>query len=755
MPEDKQLTKARNDSVKKRRGMTTEKGVKGEISVDSFRDWENRVDYLNILDYRRMVDNDGTIQMIWNAIVNTILSAGFEIIDDPELDQEEESEELQFVKSVLLNPRWKGGMSSNIHQINRDKLRAFIEGYRVYEVIYRLDGGKYLLNKLAPRAIKRSEGEIKLIVDDVGEFVGYYQNTSFKGKAIEIEVRNASDIHKAHLVNYGAEFGSNYGRSGLKGTWYHYDKAHKGMFLNHVAHELGANKAKFVGKQGALSDDEDSVDDQLMDALQNAWQETTVMYNAASYEIEVVDLADANVMAQGKDMISMHQSQMAQSLLAQFIQLGSEGSNTGSRALGSSQADFFTTGLQTIAEILLEASWNKLIADMVMINFGTDIFPQLKWNSISNRADEQLMEGFLELIRTNQLTDNVVNKLTIKGTDALGIEVSEEEIEEERKEKMEMEQKQKQAEMDIQAQRFARPQMSEDVELAEVGIIRDLYPDERKVMLGDIERHMTDGVATAERILTNKLNKQKEDVIRDYLGAIRKGRKSIDRVEVKLQEGKYSDELLALALLYTNLGKDMASKEIGELSPTLPTSMRRKVESEVARIIKVQESELEFRLQQVAQDALDTGIAENQASLLMEQEFNKFIDTKTTPTVNALVPRMFNQGRAVAFEKYMDKIFAFRYTAVIDQRTTEYCSNLDGRVFQPNDPDFFMVSPPNHFGCRSIWTPILQTESAGVVVDGKPTGQPVFSSISTFRDVQEITALTDNRIQKLKDKYAT
>ena len=36
---------------------------------------------------------------------------------------------------------------------------------------------------------------------------------------------------------FGEEFGSNYGRSGLKAVWYHYDKAHKGNFLNHVGHE--------------------------------------------------------------------------------------------------------------------------------------------------------------------------------------------------------------------------------------------------------------------------------------------------------------------------------------------------------------------------------------------------------------------------------------------------------------------------------------------------------------------------------------
>ena len=96
---------------------------------------------------------------------------------------------------------------------------------------------------------------------------------------------------------------------------------------------------------------------------------------------------------------------------------------------------------------------------------------------------------------------------------------------------------------------------------------------------------------------------------------------------------------------------------------------------------------------------------------------------------------MFNKGRELTFTTYPETIFAFRYTAVLDSRTTDYCKNLDGQVFQATDPNYALLTPPNHYGCRSFWTPITQNESSGVTVDGKPYNIPVYSSVDTFKDI--------------------
>jgi uncharacterized protein with gpF-like domain len=47
----------------------------------------------------------------------------------------------------------------------------------------------------------------------------------------------------------------------------------------------------------------------------------------------------------------------------------------------------------------------------------------------------------------------------------------------------------------------------------------------------------------------------------------------------------------------------------------------------------------------------------------------------------------------------------------LDERTTEVCAYLDGKLFSPTDPDLTDLLPPNHFNCRSIVVPVVVGEA--------------------------------------------
>ena len=49
----------------------------------------------------------------------------------------------------------------------------------------------------------------------------------------------------------------------------------------------------------------------------------------------------------------------------------------------------------------------------------------------------------------------------------------------------------------------------------------------------------------------------------------------------------------------------------------------------------------------------------------------------------------------------------FRYSAILDSRTTEVCRFLDGKIFKPTDPELASLTPPNHFNCRSSIVPLV------------------------------------------------
>jgi len=749
----------------KKKIKTTSIGIGGERMINSFRMEEDRVDDLTIEDYRRMVDNDGQVQMIYNAITTAIHSAGLTVQDDPEVETAEPSEEKEFIERVLFAPIPKNGMATPIVDVNRTMLRAFIEGYRVFELVYKQVDNQVFIDRVAPRAATGDDG-MKLIVNDNGHFIGFHQKTNLGSKHIDVTVKNTPSLLKVVKSTFGEEFGSLYGRSGLRAAWYHYDKVHKAMFLNHVGHEFGASKFRYVKSKGNMSEEEV---DQVIETLSKVQQETVFVAPEDKMEVTFEELADPAVMAVGKDMINLHYSLIAKSVLAQFIDLGSTTSESGSRALGESQVDFFKEGLQGVAEILIERPWNQIIASLIRINFDRGVYPTLKVNKIRDDSVELLHTALLELTKKGNIPDSVKTQIIAKSGESIGLDVDEEDLMTEIEENTQKEQdrEDQQAEMLMESkkqQAEANPQanLSEDkathIHLQDQDILREkaglqrgllesklvdepmmrpLFPDEEKVKLVDIKNKLRDTEARARITLARKLSRQKAAIINDYLVAARNGRSSIRRQTVELQEeNTYSEELLAIAFEMLEFGKISAANELDVKIPTTTNKDRQGVTDRVGMVVDEQEARLGFRLQNVANESLDVNRPENETELLLEEEYDNFFDTVLGPTIIILVPGMMNRGRGITFDKNQDMIFAFRYTAILDSRTTNFCRSLDGKVFQETDPDFALLFPPNHFGCRSIFTPITnkEQEEFNFVVDGKPNGLPVFSSVTTFED---------------------
>ena len=739
--------------------MTSIFGKPGEVFIQTYYNEEKRLDDLKITDYRHMLDNDGVIQALWNAITNTIMSAGFKVQDDNDYQGEESSEEKQFIEKLLFEPVWKGGMKLPFEVVSKTMLRAFIEGYRTFEVVWKVgEDGKYYIDKLAPRAGK-TDMEFYLIVDDNGEFIGFRQRVSFMGQITDIVVKNEGELKKVIKATFGEEFGSTYGRSGLKAAWYHYDKAHKGMYLNHIGHELGAVKYRnfkhTIGDGARVKE--------IVDELGKVGMESVGAFNKNEGELFFESVSDAGVLQVGKDMIMMHYSLIAKSLLAQFIDLGSVSSTGGSRALGQNQTDFFKQGLQSMATIIIENTWNEVIADLIKANFDRGVYPTLKTNPIETTKSDAILDAFTEIVKSGEVSSSVMTELQTVAAEKLDLDVTEEQI------MADLDQKKadKQAQLDalskmqpqqpFQQQGFPAKQSQDQPEKAGVKLddsingepIRALYPDENKVRLSDIKRKLTTSEMDAKDLLRQKMEAQKNLVVDQYLIAMRAGKKAITKTDVNLSEtqSKYSEEIRSMADDLLNFGKAQVAMEISKPVPVTTKSDSDALAANIALILADQESKLNFRLKQAANNALDAKMPENQARLILDQEFDSFMVSIINGTVASIIPTYFNKGRQISFGKYASDIFAYRYTAVLDDATTDYCRAMDGRVFQSNDPEYVMVTPPNHFGCRSFWTPILNDEADGVSINGKPGNVPMYGSLSSFKDLQ--MSDTETKIEQL------
>lgn len=82
-------------------------------------------------------------------------------------------------------------------------------------------------------------------------------------------------------------------------------------------------------------------------------------------------------------LIRYYDEQISRAVLAHFLNLGTE---TGSWALGTTFADFFTLSLQTVAKSFAEVTNQHVIEDLVDLNWGTEEpAPKLVFDEIGSR----------------------------------------------------------------------------------------------------------------------------------------------------------------------------------------------------------------------------------------------------------------------------------------------------------------------------------------------------------------------------------
>ena len=78
--------------------------------------------------------------------------------------------------------------------------------------------------------------------------------------------------------------------------------------------------------------------------------------------------------------------------------------------------------------------------------------------------------------------------------------------------------------------------------------------------------------------------------------------------------------------------------------------------------------------------------------------------------VRTNVTDAYNRGRVVEARRAGEFLKGFEYSAIMDGRTTEVCTFLDGKVFRADDPGMDALIPPRHFNCRSILVPVTLGE---------------------------------------------
>lgn len=105
-----------------------------------------------------------------------------------------------------------------------------------------------------------------------------------------------------------------------------------------------------------------------------------------------------------------------------------------------------------------------------------------------------------------------------------------------------------------------------------------------------------------------------------------------------------------------------------------------------------------------------------------EEQAKSYLDTLARTTIYEAM----NEARFAEFTDPAlgDFVKAMAYSAVLDDRTTEICAELNGDVFLSDSPLWDTFRPPNHFNCRSILVPITAEDDWDGQESERPDTEP-------------------------------
>lgn len=80
--------------------------------------------------------------------------------------------------------------------------------------------------------------------------------------------------------------------------------------------------------------------------------------------------------------------------------------------------------------------------------------------------------------------------------------------------------------------------------------------------------------------------------------------------------------------------------------------------------------------------------------------------------VRTNVNRAFNVARRQAFSEAAatGDFPAWEFSAILDDRTSDICESLDGKIYAADDPIWGTITPPLHYNCRSQIVPVYKTD---------------------------------------------
>jgi len=636
--------------------------------------------------YREMLKDD-QVSVCLQLKKDLVIGSGFDIISEDK--GESVKEDIQ--KALYEDPEYS--FDEMLYEI----LSSYEFGFSVSEKIFkhRSDG------TLTLKYIKTRHPSTWLLhVDDGGNVEKFEQ----QGGKTKVELDPKCLIH---YVN-NRSFQNPYGTSDLRAAYYAWFTKtqvirYYGMFLEKSIGPIPVAKYPMGTPQAQV--------DQLYDAVRS-FQSKTALTIPKEVEIEFLNSGnDGDAYVKAINLFNMF---IGRSLFVPDL-VGLQGSETsgGSQALGKEQLDLFLKHISRRRALLERVINREIIQPIVQYNHGfVDVYPKFQFRPV--QEDDQLS----------------FSKLWLEASRSGAIPVSEQEIQHFKKsikfphntvteEDLAIgdnpntgkpQEEQDNVEQAEPPEKDSSAKKDEPVKKKEFSLEpRTSY--EKKVNFAEIKfaldsadlNVMTDTKPIFEKIAYDVIDQIERKKILD--------KQKIDMVDgIKINHLK--DLKLALKKTFREVflrGKSEARTEVNKKDMAKPLASDKfleMLEKETFSFVGDWQYDISKRVRQTLIAAIKDGrpLSDVTEEILQtitgesnKTRIERFARTKHT--------EIYNKGRLEYF-KDSGVVAAYQYSAILDDRTSDICADLDGKIFSDGSEPV----PPLHFYCRSTLVPITKYE---------------------------------------------
>lgn len=634
--------------------------------------------------YDEMKDDD-QVKAAMSTKKDMVINNGWQIVCKNKVIKKELEDSLNGIN--------KGKLYGGFDAFLRDVLSAYEYGFSMSEIVFKLEGGKYWP---ASCAVKPPHSFL-FDIDDFGDVISVRQ----AGPIHENSFRPDYFLHFA----YQQEWGNPFGKSDLKAAhtpW----KAKKFFVRMFAIYAERFGTPTTVGKfPRNYSTTEIAQFNTILKSIQN--NTTLAIPDDALVEFVQATRDGSDVYTKGMDMFN---TWIARSILVPDL-LGISGEKTsgGSYALGDRQFNLFLKTIDNDRKILEAKINEKIITPVVKANYGDSVEAVFQFLPYNEDDSLEMAKTWSEAVKGKIFKPNEqeVNhfRRSVKFPEG-PVEIPE----------------------PTPAPAPFGDKPEEKKEFAHTcgcgrahTYKRELLPYEKKVNFSNIAKTLNE----SEDMLVPQIKRAGKLIYADLVQQVKdKGiMRRFDPDKVNALAPRFLKDLnMVLKSSFRELFKKSSKEAQREIFPDstkysmeddmLPEEFLSVLEAESFKMVGDYANEISKKVKNSVMQAIKQGVSESELARILMEEGEGFTEKWAATVARTKTTEIYNQARKTYWDTdplASQIIEAYQFSAIIDERTSEVCSKLDGRIFTKGDYTA-ITTPPLHFNCRSILVPITKFE---------------------------------------------